>query len=479
MTELKSLNKKNDYGWIIPKEGKMNVPGKMYGSQRIIEGILEDEKVIEQVKNVSMLPGIQNYSYAMPDAHRGYGFPIGGVAAFDPEQDGVISVGGVGFDISCGVRAMRTGLKVEEVGEKKEELAEKLYQDVPAGLGKKGDIKLTVDKMDEVLERGAEWAVEKGYGTKKDLELIEENGVMEGADPTKVSKKAKKRQLKEVGTLGSGNHYLEVQEVHKVFEEKAAKKFGFEEGDAVLMFHCGSRALGHQVATDYLKKMPKAAEKHGIYIPDKQLSSAPIKSEEGQDYWKAMKSAANLAMANRQVIAGLVRNSFEKVIPESNLETIYEVSHNTCKKEEHEVNGEKKELFVHRKGATRSFGPGQKLVPKKYRDVGQPVLIGGTMGTASYFLRGTKEAHEKSFGSTCHGAGRTMSRTQAKKDYWGEDVVKKLREKGTIIKAHSMSGAASEAPGAYKAIDEVAESVEKAGLSNRVARVVPRITIKG
>lgn len=481
MQQLKDeLEKQNDYEWILPKKDRMNVPGKFYGSKTIIEGILRDEKVFEQVRNVASLPGIQKYSYAMPDAHRGYGFPIGGVAAFDADEGGVISVGGVGFDISCGVRAMKTDLKYGEVEGKLEELAQRLYNVVPAGLGSKGDIKLDKEGMDEVLEKGAEWAVEKGYGTKRDLEYIEENGRMKEADPSKVSDKAKKRQLKEMGTLGAGNHYLEVQRVDKVFEEKSAKAFGLEKDSVILMLHCGSRALGHQVATDYLKVMPKAAEKHGITIPTKQLASAPINSEAGQDYWKAMNAAINVALANRQVIASLARTAFSQILPEARLETIYEVSHNTCKREKHEVNGERKELYVHRKGATRSFGPGSGILPKEYEDVGQPVIIGGTMGTASYILRGTRKAHEKSFASTCHGAGRTMSRTQAKKEFWGKNVLQDLKQKkNIIIKAHSMSGAAEEAPGAYKNVDEVAESVDRTELSKRVVRVVPLATVKG
>lgn len=475
------LEQKGKYEWELPKKGKMRVPGKFYGEEKLVEQIVtRDEKVLEQVKNVATLPGIQKYSMAMPDAHRGYGFPIGGVAAFDPEQGGVVSVGGVGFDISCGVRAMKTGIKADQLKGKTEHLANTLYNMVPAGLGSKGEINLNIDQMNQVLIQGAEWAVEKGYGTKKDLELIEENGKMDGADPNLVSKKAKKRQQKEVGTLGSGNHYLEVQRVDEIFDKKAAKTFELKKDDVIVMFHCGSRALGHQIASDYLKKMPKAAEKHGINIPDKELASAPIKSEEAQQYLKAMRAGINLAMANRQVIAGLTRKAFSQTIPEANLETLYEVSHNTCKVEEHEINGEKRELYVHRKGATRSFGPGSKYIPKKYRKVGQPVLIGGTMATGSYILRGTEEAHEKSFGSTCHGAGRTMSRTQAKKEFWGEDIVEKMQEeKDIVVKAHSMSGAAEEAPGAYKDVDRVIQSVEKAGLSKRVAKVKPLAVIKG
>ncbi len=474
------FEKIDNYRWKLPKKGKMNVPSIFFGSKELVKNVIRDEKVVEQIKNVSKLPGIQKASMAMPDAHRGYGFPIGGVAAFDPDQKGIISAGAVGYDISCGVRAMNTGLKRKEVRKNINALAETLYNIVPAGLGSKGELKLSIKEMDEVLEGGAKWAVEKGYGNKKDLKLIEENGKMENSDPSKVSKKAKERQKKEVGTLGSGNHYLEVQKVTEIHDKEKAEKLGIEKDDVTVMIHCGSRALGHQVATDYTEKMKKASKKHNIDLPDKELASAPIKSKEGQEYLKAMNSAINLAAANRQVIAGLTRRAFDQVMPEAKLETIYEINHNTCKKETHKINGEKRELYVHRKGSTRSFGPGHKILPNKYKGIGQPVLIGGTMGTSSYILTGTEKAMDKSFGSTCHGAGRTMSRNKAKQKFWGEDVVKRLKkEKNILIKAHSMAGAAEEAPGAYKDIDKIAESVEKSGLSKRVAKVEPMAVIKG
>lgn len=468
------------YKWQMPKEEGMNAPGLFFGSEEIVEKVIEDEKVLEQVKNVANLPGIQKASMAMPDAHRGYGFPIGGVAAFDPDQNGVISVGGVGFDISCGVRAIKTGLTEGQVRENLEELAQKLYEAIPAGVGSTGEIKLSINQMNEVLEKGAEWAVEEGYGTEEDLKYLEEDGCMEGADSSKVSKKAKERQLEEMGTLGAGNHYLEVQKIEKIYDEEAAEAFGLKEGEVTVLIHCGSRGLGHQVATDYLDKMPQAAKKHGISIPDKQLASAPINSKEGQEYLKAMYSAANLSMANRQIISGLARDVFNQVLPESDLKTVYEINHNTCKKEKHQVDGEEKELYVHRKGATRSFGPGSEILPEDYKKIGQPVIIGGTMGTASYILRGTEEAHEESFASTCHGAGRVMSRNEAKDKFWGQDVVDEMKEKkGIVIKANSMPVAAEEAPGAYKDINKVAESVEEAGLSERVAKLKPMAVIKG
>ena len=475
-----NFEKIDNYRWKYPKKEKMKVPSIFFGSKELVNNVLKDEKVLEQVTNVAKLPGIQKASMAMPDAHRGYGFPIGGVAAFDAEKGGIISAGAVGYDISCGVRAIKTGLKKEKVRENIEKIAETLYNMVPAGLGSKGEIKLNIEEMDEVLENGAKWAVEQGYGTKKDLEYLEENGKMENVDPATVSDKAKKRQKNEIGTLGSGNHYLEIQKATDIKDKEKAKKLGIEKNDVLIMIHCGSRALGHQVATEYTEKMKKTSKKHGIELPDKELASVPINSKTGQQYLKAMNAAINLAAANRQVITGLTRRAFEQTLPEAKIETIYEINHNTCKKEKHKLNGEKRELYVHRKGATRSFAPGHKILPKKYKDIGQPALIGGTMGTASYILTGTEKAMERSFGSTCHGAGRIMSRNEAKQKFWGEDVVKRLKkEKNIVIKAHSMAGAAEEAPGAYKNIDKVAESVEKAGLSKRVAKVKPMAVIKG
>ncbi len=474
--DIKALKKISDYEWEIEKTGEMNVPARIYADEKLVTEM--DEKVREQLMNVASLPGIVKAAMAMPDAHWGYGFPIGGVGAFD-EDEGILSVGGVGFDISCGVRTMRTGLKEEQVKEKIEEVVNELFRTVPAGLGSTGEIKLTEQGIDEVLEGGAVWAVEQGYGTKRDLEFIEEFGRVDGADASKVSHKAKKRQYKQVGTLGSGNHYLEIQVVDEVFDEKTAKVFKVEKGDVLISFHCGSRALGHQIGMDYLPILAQASKKYGIPIRDRELVCAPIKSKEGQDYWGAMNAGINCALANRQVIAHLARTAFEKVLPEAKVETLYDISHNTCKIEEHDVDGEKRKLYVHRKGATRAFGPGRKELPKDYMEVGQPVLIGGSMGTYSYILVGTETGTSKTFGSACHGGGRRMSRTKAKHSWRGEEIIRRLREKGIIVKAHSYAGVAEEAPEAYKDVAEVVDAVHNAGLAKKVVRVRPIGCIKG
>jgi tRNA-splicing ligase RtcB len=475
--DLKLLERKGEYEWEIPKTSDMNVPGKIFASRRLIEDM--DDKVREQITNVACLPGIQKASLAMPDAHWGYGFPIGGVGAFDPEEDGVICMGGIGFDISCGVRTLRTGLSLEEVKPKIEQLAEALYRKVPAGLGSKGKLSLSISEIDDVLRGGAVWAVEQGYGYEEDLEYIEEQGRMEGAKPENVSHMAKKRQLREVGTLGSGNHYLEVQYVSEVYDEAAAKAYGLERNSVVISVHCGSRALGHQIGMDYIKELYKAAKKYGIPIKDRELACAPINSPEGQKYFSAVAAGINCALANRQVIAHLVRQVFEEVIPEAKVEMLYDISHNTCKVEEHVVDGERKTLYVHRKGSTRALGPGRKEIPKAYRDIGQPVLIGGTMGTFSFILRGTSEGLEKAFGSACHGAGRATSRKQAKRVFRGERIIQELRSRGIIIKAHSYAGVAEEAPGAYKDVEEVVNAVHNAGLAKKVVKLRPLACIKG
>ena len=475
--ELRSLSRRNEYEWEIPKQGCMNVPGRIFATKELIEEM--DEKVREQISNVACLPGIQKAAVAMPDAHWGYGFPIGGVGAFDPEENGVICMGGIGFDISCGVRTMRTGLHVDEVKPGIERLVEELYRRVPAGLGSKGKLHLSMQGIDEVLLGGAVWAVEKGYGYEEDLEYIEERGRMEGAKPENVSDKAKKRQLHEVGTLGSGNHYLEVQYVSDVYDEQAAGVYGLEKGSVVVSVHCGSRALGHQIGMDYLKELYRAAKKYGIPLRDKELACAPIKSPEGERYFSAVAAGINCALANRQVISHLVRQVFEDVLPEAEVKMLYDISHNTCKPEEHVVEGKKKLVYVHRKGSTRALGPGRREVPPAYRSVGQPVLIGGTMGTCSFILRGTEEGLEKAFGSACHGAGRAMSRKQAKRVYRGERVVQELRSKGILVKAHSWAGVAEEAPGAYKDVVKVVDAVHAAGLARKVVKLKPLACVKG
>jgi len=475
--DLKTLHKINDYLWEIPQTGDMGVPGRIFASEKLIGEM--DEKVREQVTNVAMLPGIQLASMAMPDAHWGYGFPIGGVAAFDPEEGGIISMGGVGFDISCGVRTMKTGMTKEEVMPRIQTLVDQFYNRVPAGVGSEGLIKLSSAQIDEMLVGGAEWAVKKGYGVKDDLEYIEEHGRVDGAEPEHVSDTAKKRQYREMGTLGSGNHYLEVQVVDEVYDEKAAQAMGLRKNDVVITVHCGSRGLGHQIGTDYLRSLADAAQRFKLPIKDRELASAPINSPEGRKYFGAMSAGINCALANRQIITHLVREIFTEVYPEGRIKMLYDISHNTCKVETHIINGRKKRLFVHRKGATRAFGPGQVDLPREYRHAGQPVLIGGTMGTASYILAGTEEGMKQAFGSACHGAGRAMSRTQAKKTWKGRDIIDLLAARGIIVRGHSYSGIAEEAPESYKDVTEVVDAAHAANLARKVVKVKPIACVKG
>lgn len=462
---------------MIKPFGQMRVPAVIYANEMLIRDM--DQKVYEQVTNVAMLPGIVKASYAMPDAHWGYGFPIGGVAAFDPGEGGVVSAGGVGFDISCGVRTLRTGLTEGDVQPVRKELAEMLFRHVPAGVGSTGKISLDQEEMKAMLTGGASWAVGRGYGRPQDLERIEEHGRMEGADPSAVSEHAKKRQREEMGTLGSGNHYLEVQRVTEVFYPEAAEVFGLRAGDVVISIHCGSRGLGHQIGTEFLKEMVIAASGYGIKLPDRELACAPINSPIGQRYLGAMRAAINCALANRQIITHLVRQAFKEIFPGTTLDLIYDVSHNTCKVEEHRIDGEAKRLYVHRKGATRAFGPGHLELPAVFGRIGQPVLIGGTMGTASYVLVGTKESEDLAFSSACHGAGRSMSRHQALKQWKGRELVDYLSTKGIVIRAPSMRGVAEEAPGAYKDVSVVVDVADRAKLSRKVARLEPLICIKG
>jgi tRNA-splicing ligase RtcB len=475
--DFKKLVRKSDYEWWIEPHGNMRVPGVIYASPELIEAM--DDKVYEQVCNVATLPGIVKASFAMPDAHWGYGFPIGGVAAFDPEEGGVVSAGGVGFDISCGVRCLLTGLKREDIENVKERLADVLFRTVPAGVGSRGKIRLDEDEMNAMLTHGAQWAVDRGYGTEEDLKRIEEHGKAHGAKPDQVSSQAKQRMRDEVGTLGSGNHYLEVQYIAEVYDETLARAYGLNQGDAVVMIHCGSRGLGHQIGTDFLRKMVQEAPKYGITLPDRELACAPIRSPLGEAYFGAMRAGMNCALANRQVITHLTRQAFREVLPEANLVLLYDVSHNTCKEEEHPVNGQKKRLFVHRKGATRAWGPGHAELPPEYRSLGQPVLIGGSMGTGSYVLAGSETSERASFGSAVHGAGRALSRSKATKMWSGQEIVKELAQRGVIVRSVSMRGVAEEAPEAYKDVSEVVEAAEKAGLCKKVARCIPLICIKG
>jgi tRNA-splicing ligase RtcB len=475
--DLSLLTRKAAYEWEVAPFGKMRVPAVIYATEVLVREM--DMKVYEQVTNVAMLPGIVRASYAMPDAHWGYGFPIGGVAAFDPEQGGVVSAGGVGFDVSCGVRCLLTGLGREDVLPVKAELADALYHKVPAGLGSHGRLHLTDAEMDAMLAGGARWAVERGYGTPEDLERIEEHGCMAGAKPEEVSDHAKYRQRDEVGTLGSGNHYLEVQYVAEVHDAPTAEAFGLHVGDVVVSIHCGSRGLGHQIGTDFLRKMAVAAGKYGIELPDRELACAPINSPVGQAYLGAMRAAINCALANRQVITHLTRQAFAQVLPQARLTLLYDVSHNTCKVEEHVLDGQPRKLFVHRKGATRAFGPGHPDLPSALQATGQPVLIGGSMGTSSYVLVGTAEGEARSFGSSCHGAGRSMSRHQALKQWRGRELVDKLAAEGILIRSPSMRGVAEEAPAAYKDVSAVVDAADAAGLSHKVVRLKPLACIKG
>jgi tRNA-splicing ligase RtcB len=475
--DISLLARKSECEWRIEPFGKMLVPAVIYGSEALVRDM--DVKVYEQVTNVAMLPGIVRASYAMPDAHWGYGFAIGGVAAFDPEQGGVISAGGVGFDISCGVRALHTGLKREDIEPVKKELANALFRKVPAGLGSTGRLHLSDPEIDAMLDGGARWAVERGYGVPEDLECIEEHGCMAGAKPEEVSQHAKNRQRDEVGTLGSGNHYLEVQHVAEVFLPDVADAFELRDGDVVVSIHCGSRGLGHQIGTEFLKKMAVAAKSYGIELPDRELACAPIDSSVGQAYLGAMRAAINCALANRQVITHLTRQAFTEVLPAAKLSLLYDVSHNTCKVEEHLLDGQSRQLFVHRKGATRAFGPGHPELPAAFQTTGQPVLIGGSMGTASYILVGTSHGEARSFGSSCHGAGRSMSRHQALKQWRGRELIDDLASQGILIRSPSYRGVAEEAPSAYKDVGAVVDAADAAGLSRRVAKLKPLACIKG
>jgi len=478
------LEKVDDYRWRIPKSYKagMRVAGLMFANEEMLKHILQ-EQALEQVANVAFLPGIVGYSLAMPDIHWGYGFPIGGVAAMRM-SDGVVSPGGVGFDINCGVRVLRTNLLEAEVRPRIKELVDALYKNVPSGLGSEGKIRLRHGEIDEVLVKGSRWAVEKGYGRPEDLETTEEAGEMAGADPACVSRKAKERGIPQLGTLGSGNHFLEVAVIDQIQEKAIAKDMGIDQiGQVMLLVHCGSRGLGHQTADDYIGQMVAAMKKYNIELPDRQLACAPLNSKEGQDYLAAMRCAANYAWANRQCIAHWVRESFCRVMGKSEedagLELIYDVTHNIAKIETHEVDGKQETLCVHRKGATRAFPAGHPDVPRKYASIGQPVFIPGDMGRFSYILVGTEQAMKESFGSTCHGAGRAMSRAAAKRQLRGEEVLKKLESQGITIRAGSLKGLAEEAPQAYKDVSTVVKVTHNAGISRIVARTRPIGVIKG
>ena len=476
------LKKITDYKWELPKTYKrgMRVPAYFYINRKLMQ-ILERDAV-EQAANVATMPGIQVASLVMPDVHVGYGFPIGGVAAFDAEE-GVVSPGGVGFDINCGVRLIRTNLKVDEVRKRIRELIDALFVAVPSGVGSEGRLRVSDKELDEIFVSGAKWAVENGYGYEKDLKHCEENGAMPGAKPEVVSRKARDRGRPQLGTLGSGNHFLEVQYVDKIFDEEIAKAFGLEEGMVTVMVHCGSRGLGHQVCTDFLQVLERAVKKYGIYLPDRQLACAPINSKEGQDYFAGMAASANYAWCNRQIITHWVRETFQKVFRMSEedlgMDLIYDVAHNIAKFETHNVNGKKMKVVVHRKGATRAFGPGSEELPEDYKKTGQPVLIPGSMGTPSYVLVGTEKAMEETFGSTCHGSGRVLSRAAAKRKLRGSQVKQSLERRGIYVRATQGALLAEEAPEAYKSSDDVVEVVHRAGISKIVARLLPMGVAKG
>jgi len=463
--------------WRLPATGEMRVPTVIYADEQLIQGM--DDKVFEQVRNVACLPGIVKASYAMPDAQWGYGFPIGGVAAFDPDEGGVVSAGGVGFDISCGVRTMTTGLPKADVQAVAKDLADVLFRQVPAGVGSTGKISLSDSEMDAMLSGGAAWAVGEGYGLPTDLERVEEHGKMEGAIPSYVSERARKRQRREMGTLGSGNHYLEVQCVDRLYDREVAADFGLTEGQVVVSIHCGSRGLGHQIGTEFLRDMVAAAPGYGIRLVDRELACAPIRSELGERYLGAMRSGINCALANRQIITHLTRGVFRDFFPDTDLKLLFDVSHNTCKLENHDVDGVARRLFVHRKGATRAFGPHHRTLAPPLDRAGQPVLIGGSMGTASYVLAGMAGNEQRAFSSACHGAGRRMSRHKALKQWKGRKVVDDLAAQGILIRSPSMRGVAEEAPLAYKNVGAVVDAAEQAGLAKKVAKLVPMVCIKG
>lgn len=468
------IKKINDFTWKIKKSGKMLVPVVIFSSDNLIEKMKEDE-TFKQAQNTAMLPGIIEKVIICPDGHMGYGLPIGGVAAFDIDS-GVITPGGVGFDINCSVRLLKTNLTLKDIEKKKKEIVDKLFRDVPSGVGEKGRIRLSKEELDDVLINGAQWAVEKGYGEENDWKHTEENGKIQGADPKNVSQRAKSRGMPQLGSLGAGNHFLELQVVDEIFDEKTAKVFGLEKGQITIMIHCGSRGLGHQVASDYIQLMEK---EYGYPEQDRELVNAPIKSELGKKYFSAMAAAANFAFANKQLITHWVRDTMKRMFPQFKADVVYDVCHNIAKFETHTINKKETQVLVMRKGATRSFGPGRKEIPEDYRNTGQPVILPGSMGTSSYVLVGTEKAEELSWGSTAHGAGRVESRTKAKSKRTGEEVKSDLNSKGIEVKAGSWKGLAEEAPEAYKDIDEVVRVSNEVGIGKLVAKVKPVIVMKG
>ncbi len=479
------IKKIDEFKYMIPKGTIpcMRVPGIFYADDVLLEKALEDNALI-QLANVACLPGIEKYSIAMPDIHWGYGFPIGGVAATNPEKGGIISPGGVGFDVNCGIRVLRTNLTREDItGEKLKELIYNLFSEIPSGLGKKGKIRLSKSELKKVIKDGAKWAVYNGYGDEEDLEYMEEKGCMEGADPEKISKRALERGAPQLGTLGSGNHFLEIQYVSKIFSEPEARVLGLFPGQITVMIHTGSRGFGHEVCSDYLDVMQSASYKYGIELPDRQLASVPFESPEGRAYFSAMAGASNFAWANREIITHWVRDVFYRVLrmgpKDLGMSLIYDVAHNIAKKEIHTIDGKEAMLIVHRKGATRAFPPGHRDIPYAYRSIGQPVLIPGDMGRSSYILVGTKKAMEETFGSACHGAGRVMSRNKAKKAAKGRDITEELRNKGILVKSLSKATLSEEMSDAYKDVNEVVNIVDVSGIAKKVAKLKPIGVMKG
>jgi tRNA-splicing ligase RtcB len=478
------LEKIDDYRWRIPRSYKagMRVDGIIYADEKLLKDIRHD-KAADQVANVAFLPGIVKASFGMPDIHWGYGFAIGGVAAMDIEKGGVISPGGVGYDINCGVRLVRTDLFEKDVRPRLKELVTGLFHAVPSGVGSEGDIRVTAREEKEILVKGAGWAVAKGYGTEDDLEATEERGAMAGADPEKVSDRAYARGKQQSGTLGSGNHFLEVQAIDQIYDRDATDALGLAEGQVMVMIHSGSRGLGYQVCDDSLKTMNVCLDKYHIHVPDRQLACAPVESPEGRDYLAAMRAAANYAWNNRQCMMHLTRQVFEKIFASSwqklGMRLVYDVAHNIAKIETHRVKGEERRLCVHRKGATRAFGPGHPAVPEKYRQIGQPVIIPGDMGRNSYLLVGTQQAMDETFGSTCHGAGRLRSRHEAKRLVDFHALMKELEAKGIVVMASGHGTVVEEAPSAYKDVNDVVGVVHNAGIARRVCRMRPLGVVKG
>jgi len=483
MVQKKDFKRIDDHVWEVPASYRddMRVPARLFASQPMLDAVLSD-KTAEQLVNMATLPGAVGHAAAMPDAHQGYGFCIGGVLA-TKLPDGVISPGGVGYDINCGVRVLRSNLEQEQLAPHMNRLMDSINRNCPSGVGQGGDLKVADRELDKLLAEGAKWALKKGYARPEDLSHTESNGQIPGADPSKLSSRARKRGTPQVGTLGAGNHFIEVDVVEEIYDQHVAQVFGLRPNQIVVQVHTGSRGLGHQVASDYVKLFQQAVQKYRIKLADRELVCAPFDSPEGQDYFGAMCAAANYAFVNRQLLAHQVRRSFEQVLaphtPQFDLHQIYDIAHNIAKVESHVVDGKKQKLCVHRKGATRAFGPGFEELPAEYRPVGQPVLVPGSMGTASWILVGTDQSMALSFGSSCHGAGRTMSRAQAKKTIWGSDLRQQLETDGIVVRAGSMAGLAEEAPAAYKDVDMVVEVVHNAGLARKVARLRPLGVVKG